>query len=172
MHDLPHFDPLQQLIPFPLVLVQLDGRRLTPGTTYSFELAPVRSGGRGVRVTPSWNQGAVPFFIQYRDTQGERDAPDTVTIEHSFKPALGDCHHILLLPRQICAALLTALYCPVLPVPHGSTGAAGRAVPCESLLLSAWQLQPAASLPPSAPLWKQLPGQLRQCTAQRTERLL
>ncbi|GAB4814055.1 hypothetical protein N2152v2_001101 [Parachlorella kessleri] len=52
-----------------LPLLELDEARLTPGTTFSFELTR-QAGGKGVRVTPSWVPGAVPFFLSYRDTLG------------------------------------------------------------------------------------------------------
>ena len=54
-----------------LPMVELDEARLTPGTTFSFELTR-QAGGKGVRVTPGWTPGAAPFFLSYRDTLGER----------------------------------------------------------------------------------------------------
>jgi hypothetical protein len=57
-----------------LPMLELDGSRLTPGTTISFELARQQE-GRGVRVTPNWADGQNPLLISYRGVDGERHHP-------------------------------------------------------------------------------------------------
>ena len=50
--------------------MQLDGTKLTAGTTISLQLEPQKK-SKGVRVVPDWSSGAMPFFLGYRDTSGE-----------------------------------------------------------------------------------------------------
>lgn len=49
--------------------MQLDGGKLTPGTTISLQLDPEQR-GKGVRVTPNWVGGVNPYFLSYRGTTG------------------------------------------------------------------------------------------------------